>query len=229
MYETTKLFYGEYLCKLSFRNDLNTIFRSEFQKSKLSYARERLDYLNEQYRNNMRLQVPIWRTLRDIREQDYLDARKIYAVLYRTKSDYRVRVESWGGISVFSNDEKLLLKLGNSLEATRVDLHRPSPDIAKKLASKKNIIISANPVCWPYKITLGIKKRNYEGFAKWVDANPDKVKIGEIALEACRTHGYVSGYYFFVKSEKMLDLVNIMVGDNIRRIDQVIYKDNLDK
>ena len=229
-YETTKLFYNKYLYKISFNNSLNSIFRTEFQaKGTLSLARSKIDQLTESYRRGIQMTLPVYRTWKDADEDTYLDARHLYACLIRNKEDYRVRVESFGAISIFSNNLSFLDKIGSGLRASRIEMHCPSEDVESILLNNANTIVSASPVRWPIKITMGKNKRDYSGFANWIRANSDKVKIGDVALESLETHGYVSGYYFFIKSEKILNLVNIMIGDNIRRVEQIIYKGDLDK
>lgn len=228
-YETTKLFYNKYLYKLNFSNELNTIFRTEFQKDgRLSLARQKLDELRLFHREGLPMEIPIWRTVKKIREEDYIEARHLYATLLRTKEDYRIRVESWGGITVFANSEELLNKIAKGISnRRRLEFYRPDPNVINEI--KPNIIISPNPVEWPIKVTLGCNIRNYSSFAKWAENNPDKVRIGKKALESLHSHGFVDGYYFFVKTEKVLSIINIIIGDNIRRIDHVVYKSNIDK
>lgn len=229
-YSTQKLFYNQYLYKVYFYNELNGFFRTEFQKpGTLSYAREKLDQLTEYYRNGMPMQTPIYRTFKNVDEETYLDARFLYATLLRSKEQYRVRVESFNRISIFSNDEKFVDKIANGLRTKLIEIHKPDEVVKEEILSNANTIVSPNPVYWPIKVTMGKNKRDYSGLAKWAKANPDKVKIGEVALHALETHGFVSGYYLFVKSEKILNLINIMIGDNIRRIDTIVYKADLDK
>lgn len=229
-YETTKLFYNKFLYKVSFYNSLNTIFRTEFQtKGTLSLAREKIDQLTESYRRGVQMTLPVYRTWKDVDESTYLDARHVYACLIRHKEEYRIRVESFGGMSIFSNSLPFLKKISKGLRTTHVELHSPSDEVESLLLKNANTIVSSVPVTWPLKITMGKKKRDYSGFANWIRANNDKVKIGEIALQSLETPGYVSGYYFFIKSEKILNLINIMIGDNIRRIEHVVYKGDLDK
>lgn len=229
-YSTQKLFYNSYLYKVSLYNSLNGIFRTEFQKTgTLSYAREKLDALTQTYRSSQPMTMPIFRTYKNIDEETYLDARFLYATLLRCKQEYRVRVESFNRISLFSNDEKFIDKIAHGLRTKLVEVHKPDPIVRKEILANANTIISNTPVYWPIKITLGKNRRDYSSLAKWARLNTDKVKIGEKALQSLETHGFVSGYYLFVKTENVLDLINIMIGDNIRRVERVVYKADLDK
>jgi len=174
------------------------------------------------------MQLPKWRTFTNIDEETYLDARFLYATLLRGK-DYRVRVENFNRISVFSNDEKFIDKVANGLRTQVIEVHKPDSIVKREVLANANTIVSPNPVHWPIKVTLGKNRRDYSGLASWIEANTDKVKIGEVALTALKTHGFVSGYYLFVKTDKVLNLINIMIGDNIRRVDHIVYKADLDK
>lgn len=173
--------------------------------------------------------IPVYRTWKEIDERNYLDARHIYACLIRTKDDYKVRVDAYGQMNIFSNSFKLIEKVAKGIRSKRIDIYQPDKSIASELLKNSNIIISNNPVDWSIKVTLGNRVRDYSGFANWIESNKNKIKIGDIALRELHSHGYVSGYYFYIKNEKMLNLINIMIGDNIRRIDHIIYKGNIDK
>ena len=90
-YESTKLFYSEYLYKLVFRNQHNVIFRGELQKKeKLSFARSQLDTLTEQYRNNLPLYKKAWRTDVSVDVNDYFDIAVKHNVTRKeiTKDDF---------------------------------------------------------------------------------------------------------------------------------------------
>ena len=47
--------------------------------------------------------------------------------------------------------------------------------------------------------------------------------MGAIALEYCKDESYVYGYYFHVRDEKTLLLIQMMVGNNIQRVDKFVY------
>jgi hypothetical protein len=56
----------------------------------------------------------------------------------------------------------------------------------------------------------------------------DKIRIGEQCLDNMSV-GWVDGNYFFVRDEKVLMLVRMMIGDSITRIERQVYQDDLDK
>ena len=101
-FESCKLFYSEYLYQLVLRNELNTIFRTDLQKKeKLSYARQELDRLTEDYRNNNPLLKRAWRTEIVIDFNDYTDAVTLYSAL-KSNNGYRIRIDPRSTITLFS-------------------------------------------------------------------------------------------------------------------------------
>ena len=57
----------------------------------------------------------------------------------------------------------------------------------------------------------------------------DKSKIGPVALDCISKSGWYSGYYFYLRDEKLLSLIMLLVGNNIRRVDKLVYSGNIDK
>jgi hypothetical protein len=47
--------------------------------------------------------------------------------------------------------------------------------------------------------------------------------MGDIAMHECHIGGWVKGYYFFVRDEKTLLIAQMLVGDNIQRVDRLVY------
>lgn len=209
---------------------MNTIFRTELQKDgKLGYARKQLDYATELYRKNEPIIEKRFRTIIEISIEDYLDAKDIYSVL-KTIEDYKVRVDPWRSLIIYSNDRSSLLKIANKMRTSAKELWEPNPDISNFLLEKDNVIVVETPPQFPYRVTLGrTKTGSTVELANWLIANPDKSKVGGKALHEFKSNGWVDGMYFYVRDEKVLMLVQMMVGNKIRRIDKLIYKGNIDK
>ena len=47
-------------------------------------------------------------------------------------------------------------------------------------------------------------------------------------MKSLETNGYVSDLYFYARDEKTLQLCSLMLS-NIRRVDKLVVKSNLDK
>ena len=41
-------------------------------------------------------------------------------------------------------------------------------------------------------------------------------------LQEVKNNGYVNGMYFYVRDEKVLQLIQIIIGGNIKRVDKFI-------
>lgn len=224
--ETKKLHYNKYLYKLSIPNYCASFFRTEFQKDgQLNYARQRLDVLHQHYdKKSSRITVP-WgggaRFYERIPVEHYYDAIYIYRHL-KGKTGYLIRCEIHN-LNIYSNDRKFLISLGNKLKHHFIEFWEPAPEDTEKLLTGENIILVDKEPKYQYKITLG-KGKGSPSLASWIDANPRLAKIGDVAKEECYNNGYVKGYYFFVRDTKSLFIAQMIVGDNIQRIDRLVYR-----
>ena len=100
-FETTKLFYNEYLYKLAIANPLACIFRDK----NLTYAREQLDILQSEYELSSKLvfNVPLQKVKLSVEE--FVTAKFILAEL-TNQSNYKLRIAGqYNGISIYSNDK----------------------------------------------------------------------------------------------------------------------------
>ena len=227
-FESSKLFYSEYLYKLVFRNELNVIFRSELQKKeKLSYARNQLDTLTEQYRNNLTLYKKQWRAEIVIDINDYFDAMTTYSVLKKS-TEYKLRIDPYSTITLFSNNKDFLLDLGSKLKTDTLNFWEPNPDHIDILKSKTKIQIVDKIPELPIKVWFNSTRINQD-FGNWLRANKDKCKIGTIALDSLESYGYMNGLYIYLRDEKVLSLVTILAGASIRSVDKLVYSGDIDK
>ena len=227
-FESRKLFYSEYLYKLVFRNELHNIFRSELQKKeKLSYAREQLDYLTEQYRNNLPLYKKAWRTEVNVDINDYLDAMSVYNNLKKS-DEYKIRIDPYSSITLFSNNKDFLVNLGNALRTSSAEFYEPDPKYIDLLKSKTKIQIVDDVPALPLKVWFNSTRINRD-FANWLRVNDDKCKIGTIALQSLEDYGYLNGLYIYLRDEKVLNLVTLLAGSSIRSVEKLIYRGDIDK
>lgn len=224
LFETCKLHYNKYLYKLVIYNSCSSYFRTDFQKDgQYRYAREKLDNIHKHHRLNVNeIKVPYGRWIDYIPKQDYYDAIVIFRYLKNTKEkDFLVRVER-GTMYLYSNNRNWLIKLGNKIKQPYTEFWEPDPENLGLLQDNKNIILVKKKPEYLYKCTFG-KKLGSPSLAKWIDANPNLAKIGDTAKWECYNNGWVKGYYFWVKNEKVLFMVQMIVGDNIVRVDKLVY------
>ena len=211
-----------------FRNELNSIFRSDLQKKeKLSYARRELDRLAEDYRNNFPLFKRAWRTDIPIANNDYFDAMTLYSAL-KNSNEYKLRIDPYSTITLFSNNREFLLTLGNKLNTTAVKFWEPNVAYIELLKSKTKIQIVDEVPKLPLKVWFNSTRVNKD-FATWIRSNRDKCKIGKIALESLESYGYLNGLYIYLRDEKVLSLVTILAGASIRSVDKLVYSGDIDK
>ena len=227
-FEANKLFYSEYLYKLVFRNELNVIFRGELQKKeKLSYAREQLDTLTEQYRNNKPLLKKQFRSDVTINVSDYFDAMSLYTTL-KSSSEYKLRIDPYSTITLFSNNKDFLLNLAHKLKSSSVEFSEPNPKYVDILKNKTKIQIVDKPTELPIKVWFNSTRINTD-FGNWNRGNNDKCKIGKIALESLEQYGYLNGLYIYLRDEKVLNLVTLLAGASIRSVEKLVYRGDIDK
>lgn len=228
LHETRKLHYNKYLYKLVLRNPLNAIFRSELQKNgKLSYARQHIDTLTEKYRNNETLTRKAFRTEIELDVDHYLDAKDIYSLL-KTSNSYKIRVAPYMTMIVYTNNRDLLVKIINKMRVSAYEFWEPNEEGIEVLKNNKNVVLVKSKPQFPLRIWFNANKIT-DGFVTWVECNKDKSRIGDKALEWLRTGGDLNGFYMYVRDERVLNLVVMLAGHAIRRVDKLVYNNNIDK
>lgn len=213
--DTTKLFYDTYKYRLVIQHNLGIIFRDK----NLVNARTVLDSLQLQaeteeeiiWKRSIRYSVPVTR-------ESLITAQFLLAEFTNQGHDnYKLRCEH-PFLNIYSNDlawMELLMDKNLSIESFS------RPDINSINDLKPNIIVTNdNPIEFEYKVTVGNQVST--GLAQWILANQDKCKAGEKFIDLVANNGYVNGMYFYVRDEKVLQLVQLIIGGNIRRIDKFI-------
>jgi len=220
------------LYKLVIYNRLANIFRTEFQKDGgLGYARQKLDECHISYKQARTNKDFVYKFFipwqvgnryvsEPIHVDHYFDALKIYRIL-KKHSDYKIRIEH-NQLYLYSNDKTFLKKIINTCEGNG-EFWEPPVDSIEKITKEKNVIISEKPVEYKYKVTLGGQKGN-PSLVSWIDANPALAKIGHNAREQCLRSSWVKGYYFYVRDDKTLLICEMIVGNNIQRVDKFVYR-----
>lgn len=218
--ETTKLHYNTYLYKVVFYNHLTPYFRTEMQKGgKLGWLKEILDGINGTYKYGQTyVEIPS-RYNSTCQVSHYFDAIELYRLLLKHEN-HKIRCER-AFLHVYTNDRDLCKNMINKTKHV-TEFWEPNIENIDLLKQKENIVIVNKKPKYKYKIYLG-KRKGQPSLAKWIENNPNLAKMGEIALEECYNGGWVKGYYFHVKDEKELFLSQMMVGDNISRIEKLVY------
>ena len=209
--ETVKLFYNEYTCKLVVRNRLANLFREK----QYANAKLQLDILQSDFENGKPLQLTRHRRIEPIDTVDLQDAQVLFNSLSQN-NNHKVRIEA-PKIQVYSNDKEWIQRLAYKLK-TCLEFWQP----AENNILTTNTVILSRKIPYQFRVTLAART-NVE-FSAWCDNNQDKVKIGTKCLKEIRKGGYTQGYYFYVRDEKVLNLLYLIIGNSIARIDKVMYK-----
>lgn len=220
--ESKKLFYDEYLYKLSIHQPLAPIFRGK----NFSNARNVLDRMQQDFEAGK----PLFRTsyLRStyVLPEELQNAQTLLHFLSKSTVNYKLRVDSsW--LSLYSNENKFLENVMKKLGDRMFEYHRPNPSTIELIKESKNTIVVKKSIPYEYRVTLG--EFTNPSFAVWSKKNPDKIKIGKCALDEIENNGYTRGFYFYARDKKIIQLLSLMIGDSIRRIDKVVCIQDLDK
>lgn len=234
--ETTKLHYKKYLYKFEIRNELATIFRTEFQKNgKLQYARGRLDECKSAVSVQGYVTIPHKFSVnpKKILLDHLLDAEKIYSILLNAK-DYTIRCDSYNNsLCIYSNDLKLIVDLDKKTKEPKKYLWKPKTENTEFLLKNADTIIVNQKPSFDYKVTFNHKKVNGMELHKWIKNNSNKVKVTERFLKTLLDpnpyNSYLKNLCMYVNNEYTLTLLHILVGNSIGRVDKLIYMNNIDK
>lgn len=214
-FETVKLFYKKYAYKVVLYNQLSHIFREK----KFEYTRRTLDQLQLQYEAGLELFISNVLRMNYIGNKCFVEAKKIYEILTTYKGDFKLRVEN-NFLTIYSNNERWLKKF-HAFDPWEV--HAPSAD---NLESLENNITFVNFKGYEYKVILS---RSTPEFAKWLEANKSSVRVGKRAYHNITEHGYCAGNYFYVKNDKALFMIKLLLTDCIQRIDTLKVNPKVDK
>jgi len=218
--ETTKLHYNKYFYKVVFYNQMTHYFRTEMQKNgKLTWLKETLDQINQNYKYGQTYVEAPNRWVDKINIQHYFDAIDLYRLLMKN-DDYKVRCER-NFLHIYTNDRDFCKDLINKTK-NAVEFWEPNIENISVLTSQENIVIVNKEPKYKYKLYLG-KNKGIPALASWINKNPELGRMGEIAKEGCLNQGWVKGFYFFVKDEKAMLIAQMMVGDNITRVEKLVY------
>lgn len=210
--ETKKLFYDEYLYKLSVLNSLGHIFREKNFK----HARDELDQLQLQYERNEPLTRGSFRK-KTYNLETFQECKLLYKELSK-RDDYKLRIEN-PSLHLYSNNKDWLISI-SKLVKTPISFYEP------KRILEKNTILVDKPTAYEYRITLNSNPD--PNLAQWIIKNPNLAKAGPVFLEEVANNGYSKGLYFYVRDEKILNLVALMLGKTTR-VDKIVYTQDLDK
>lgn len=213
--ETTKLFYNIYPYKVVLTNALATIFREK----NLAHAKEELDALQRCFDQNLPLVRKRWRKEEHLSYKTFFDAKNLY-IEFSKNLDFKLRVD-YNTMQIYSHEYAWLKLIAEKFKAN--EFWEPIVDLNKL---EKNVIVVKEKPAYEYKITLDTNVD--PNLADWIDNNPGKAKAGAKCLDCIRNNGYTRGFYFYVRDDKILQLLNLFTG-KLQRIDKLVYIAKTDK
>lgn len=225
--KTKKLHYGKYLYKATFTNSVAFTFASYRNPSadRLRLAKEVIQTLHNQHKSKQSLNINVWRTQRKIPYSDYIESTRILSLL-ESHNDWRIRVENMQYLAIYTSNLDLINELEVDCGACAV--YRPEEGIENYLLLNVHTAIVNTPSDYEYKVYLKGNKLD-TGLGNWLVANTDKSKVGDQTLHNIQNGWGTSGNYFYIKNDKVLTIIRMLAGHNIRRVEKLVYKEDIDK
>ncbi len=178
-----------------------------FRSKNLDHAEEMLSQCH-----TGKLQKYQWLNIKS--PEDYEYSMKVLEN-FKNLSDYHLRIEQ-PFLSFYTNDYKSAVDLAN-LDPLRTKYVCIPPE---NFAIKTDEIVLKR-VPYGYKVTVGRTKNNYRSFVEWSDKS-NKIKMTKTCkLNLCKDRSW-GGFYFYVKDDLTMTMVNVFIGSDIARIDKVI-------
>lgn len=225
--KTTKLHYGKYLYKVNFKNDLSHCFASfrNTPKDRLSYAKNVINDLKQKAKDKEPLATRFWRTMKLVEPSDHQYASNILALLSK-HSDWRARVELNRFLTIYTSNEDLVDGLSKNCGAHEV--YKPEEGMENFLLLNIDTAVVNKPSKYEYRVYIKSDSKQ-EHLANWLKANTDKSRVGAITLYNLETGWHMSGNYFYIRDDRVLTMVRMVAGNNINRVEKLIYKGDIDK
>jgi hypothetical protein len=136
--------------------------------------------------------------------------------LTRSFSDYDIRIEH-PIINFYTNDEKILKKIV-SLDESRIKYVSIPNTNAPKL--KENAVILKR-LDFDYRVHVGKTSKSHLDFINWSENNKNLRLTKRLIKDLSRDRSWGGGY-FYVKGAKNLTMVQMFLGSEISKIDNVI-------
>jgi hypothetical protein len=143
---------------------------------------------------------------------------KLCKILMKTSVVCKILV-NFSSISIYANDYAFLRSVVTKLNSSQIrELWSPITPI------KKDTIIRKTPIAYKYKVTMG-NCNDIIAFGLWLESNQsrDTVLCGKKLVERAKANKHIAGYYFYVRDDKVLSLMNLIT--KVRRVEEVIVQE----
>lgn len=223
--ESLKLHYGKYLYKICLINQLSNLFGSYRTKQNREDILKELQY---NYDNNLALHLKRRRTTTVIDKEDFENA-KFLKKLFEKYTDHRKRVEFANRLIIYTNSKDMLDEIIDKLESCVKEIYKPKEGIEGFLTQNIETAIVKTPTEYEFRVYLN-GNRIDPNFANWLRSNRDKCKVGEATLWNIENDNFLTNNnYFYIKNEKVLTMIRMIIGHNIRKVERLVYLGDIDK
>jgi hypothetical protein len=187
-----------------------------------------LNDLKTDYKNGTVLQLTRWRSSTIIDNEDFEDALFLNWI-FKKYTDYRKRVEFTNSIIIYTSDDNMVNELVTNLSDCIKEIHRPKEGIEAFLVQNIETAIVKTPPEYEFRVYLK-GNRIDPSFGNWLRANRDKCKVGKRTLWNIENSSYyTNNNYFYIKNEKVLTMIRMLIGQNIRKAERLVYQGDIDK
>lgn len=220
---TTKLFYGKYTYRLSVYCVVASIFRNK----DFNYAKYKLDSWNQDVSHGRVPQLGIYGTGDSIPMSELHLALKLLNIFKTAPTEFTLRIEG-RTLNIFSNDITWLTQVETLLGESALELIGPkNSKIAKYLLENPKHQL-ANFKGFRYKVKTKFVRKDCSSFGSWCQ-NAKGVKISKQFQEELLEDSYLSeGRNIYVKDEKTLNIVTLLIGEGIQSITYLVDPNELD-
>lgn len=226
-YESVKIYHGKYLYKIYLTNQLSSLFSSHRQSW---YTKGVLSDMQTKHDRGENLTMYRWR--RDVRiHPAEFENAKLLQQLFSKYPDCRKRVEHGDRITIYTSNENMVNEIISNLYDCVKEIHRPKEGIEAFFAQNFGTAIVKSPTEYEFRVHLNGHPGIDPSFANWLTSNNDKCKVGEITLRNIQKgDSYrINNCYFYIKNEKVLTMIRMIIGANIRKVERLIYCGDVDK
>jgi len=224
--KASKLFYNYYAYKINIAMDLCFMFSSYHSSGRgRDGARELIDTFRERLKTKKSFEHRRWSTLHKVTKESVKQAEFILS--YLDNYECKTRTEYGHRMSIFTNDAVVVAAFKKDPYGLTKEIYEVDPEIRGFLELNPKTCIVNEPTEFEFKVYL--KGHLDPSFANWIDGNPTQCKVGDITLGNIREHAWMAGNYIFIKNRKILDLVNLIISQNIIKIENLIYLGDIDK
>lgn len=132
--------------------------------------------------------------------------------------NYHIRVEA-PYVAFYTDSESDAEQFLSVVEPMLKYVQYPQPGTEALLDQGLSI---AKHMTYKYRVIMGRTNKAYPEFVSYIERTG---KIGKAAKwELSNPRGSWGGYYFYIKDERSLTMAKLMIGDNIRKVEELTKK-----